>query len=279
LKKFDAFVSKHLWWLVLAFAVVLLVLHSSKSTAITVDNTSIILLLLILLSPFGAAIKKIKFGGLEAEIDPNEVNKVANEAEQSLGKAITAQVRGGEIRPQAVEAMKRFVETDPVIALAKLRIELETRLRKLHERAVPVSRPHARPGSLLQIMKDLQAAEVLPSEMSTAIRDTVSICNRAIHGEDIRDIDAHRMIDVGAGLLEELDLLAVEVAATHPTTQEVISASELDHAQEVRYRVTTIVPLVKEPKRNVYEMTQAEMDEFFDGYTQFAEFVVRIEAI
>jgi hypothetical protein len=45
------------------------------------------------------------------------------------------------------------------------------------------------------------------------------------------------------------------------------------------YRLTTIVPLVENPERHVYKMTQEELDDYFDGYTEFAEFAVGLERI
>jgi len=37
--------------------------------------------------------------------------------------------------------------------------------------------------------------------------------------------------------------------------------------------------LVENPERRVYELTQEELDEFFDGYSEFAEFVISVERI
>ena len=76
MEKTRRFVVKHLWWVVLTGALALLVVHSIGVTAVIVDNTSLVLLLIILASPFIAAIRKIKIGEFEAEIQPDEVKRV-----------------------------------------------------------------------------------------------------------------------------------------------------------------------------------------------------------
>ena len=157
MSRFDAFIMKHVWWLVLVLAAILLILHSAKSEKIVVDNTSIVLLIVILLSPFGSAIKKIKLGGLEAEIAPSEINRVADEAAESLSKSPRLQ----PAKPEAREAIRKLAETDIVLALAKIRIELEARLRKLHLWA---GNPSRRPPTVLQMVRQSAVVRGAPPE-------------------------------------------------------------------------------------------------------------------
>lgn len=270
------FIRKHLWWLVVLVATSLLVSHSFQFKAITVDTTTLILLGIILLSPFVAEIKKIKFGEFEAEIKPDEVNKVATEAETAIAEAPGRPE--SPIEPSAVgEEIRKLASTDVVIALAKLRIELESRLRKLHERARGGNPDSPSRFSAAQLTRDLTAGCVFPPEMGAAIRDVMAICNRVIHGEEIRHVDAHRIIDVGTSLLNEVDSIIRDFAVTHPVSKEVVSHDDVEHAMRIKYRVTTITPYVERPEQRVYEMTQEELDEFFSGYGEFAEFVIRVE--
>jgi hypothetical protein len=73
------FIRQHLWWLTCIVALLLLVAHTLRLATLTVDSTSILLLVVMLVSPFVAAIKKIKFGEFEAEIDPAEVKRLKDE--------------------------------------------------------------------------------------------------------------------------------------------------------------------------------------------------------
>jgi hypothetical protein len=271
-------ILKHLWWLVAIFAIGLLVAHSFRFAPITVDTTSLILLGIILLSPFVAGIKKIRIGEFEAEIDPNEVGKVAAEAEKAIAESPPRTQLLTEPL-EVAEAIRSLASSDLVIALAKLRIELESRFRKLHGRTRSADHQSLSRLSALQLTRDLTADATLPPEMGAAIRDVMAICNRAIHGEDIRDADARRIIEVGTGLLEEIDFILRQFAVMHPVSKEVIPPDDVDRAMRLKYQVTTIIPYVERPERRVYEMTQEELEEFFDGYSDFAEFVVAIESI
>ena len=82
--KVRRFIVRHLWWVVLLAATGLLVAHTLAVQKVVVDNTSLILLLIIVASPFVAAIKKIKIGEFEAEIQPEEVKQVAKQVEEAL---------------------------------------------------------------------------------------------------------------------------------------------------------------------------------------------------
>jgi hypothetical protein len=56
----------------------------------------------------------------------------------------------------------------------------------------------------------------------------------------------------------------------------VITKQELDEFQNASYRLTTMVPYTKNPER-VYIFSQDELDAFLDGYSEYAEFITRLE--
>jgi len=256
----------------------LLVAHSFGVQRINVDNTSLILLLIILASPFVAAIKKIKIGEFEAEIQADEVKRVAQQAESALPVHVRDSVLPLETS-EAASAIISLVATDPVVALAKLRIELEGRLRRLEQRATVPETSRKRPVALSYLVRQLVAREVFEENFGVSLLDVIALCNRAIHGEDIRDVDARRIVETGTSLLEVLERIVRTDAPTHPVDTAVISPQERDQLQSARYRVTTVVPYIEKPERRIYVFTQEELDEFFEGYSEFAEFVVGIERI
>lgn len=133
------FVLKNLWWIAFGVAFALLVDHSFKIVNLTVDTISILLLVVMLLSPFIAAIKKIKFGEFEAEIDIEEIRKIKSETEKTLNEAQEDREGRAEIYATS-DAIKALAESDPVIALAKIRIELEKILGQL-ARLTPFKSP------------------------------------------------------------------------------------------------------------------------------------------
>jgi hypothetical protein len=277
MRRIRALIVNHLWWVVLIVAAAMLAVHSLGVQRVTVDNTSLILLMLVLISPFVAAIKKIKIGEFEAEIEPEEVKRVAKEAEESLPRPSSSG------KPPAIDATAAAIEgladTDPPVALAKLRIELESRLRRLHNQIKPDVPRQNRPTALAFIIRDLTAAEIFAPEFGAVLRDVIAICNRAIHGEDIRDVDARQIVATGINVLEVLQHELLDYAAAHPVQTTPITSADREEFQRARYRLTTVVPLVDEPEQRVYELTQDGLDTFLDGYSEFAEFLVALERI
>jgi hypothetical protein len=116
------FLVINLWWITLSVALLLLVSHTISFNPVKVDHVSVILLLVIFLSPFLSAIKKIKIGDFEAEIDPSEVRKIREEVSKVATSNKTDQLPEIET---TISNIKRLLESDPVLALAKLRLELE----------------------------------------------------------------------------------------------------------------------------------------------------------
>lgn len=271
-------VVEHLWWLVLVVAVAMLAVHSFGLQRVVVDNTSLVLLVLVLISPFVAAIKKIKIGDFEAEIEPEEVRRVARQAEESLPALAPSDTPTAEIG-QTAAAVKALADTDPTVALAKLRIELETRLRRLYNRVNSDVSQQRRPMPLAYVIRELTAAEIFTSQFGSSLREVIAICNRAIHGEDIRGVDARQIVDAGIDLLLALQREIRDYAATHPVEASVITPAERDELQTGRYRLTTVVPFGGRPERRVYLLTQNELDTFFDSYSDLGEFAVGLEKI
>lgn len=178
-----------------------------------------------------------------------------------------------------VAAILALMETDTVLALAKLRIELEGRLRRIEQRTSLSGKNRSRPKALSQIVRELGMREVFEPAFGSSLLSVIAICDRAMHGEDIRDVDARQIVNTGTNLLEVLERLLRTYAVTNPVETVVISSQECDSLQSARFRLTTVVPLVENPERRVYELTQEELDEFLDGYTEFAEFVIGVEPI
>ena len=245
---------------------------------VTVDTTSLALLALVLLSPFVAAIKRIKIGDFEAEIDPEEVKRVTEEVASKVSESEIHHTAGADADHPTLIAIRELAKTDSIVALAKLRIELETRLRRLRSRS-SAGQPVSRNAPLNQIIRDLASHEILPRDLTPAIRDVLALCNRAIHGEAIRDEDAEAVINAGADLLQEFERLVREYGIAHPIEKITITGAEVEVLRAAQYRVVTIIPLVESPQRVTYILTQDELEDYFEGYYEFAEFVVGVERI
>jgi hypothetical protein len=275
MQRLRALVENHLWLLVLVIAVVMLLVHGLGVRRFVIDNTSLILLALILASPLLAAVRKIKIGEFEAEIEPAEVKSVARQVENSLPEPSLPIIT----KSQKAPAIKVIAESDPVAALAKLRIELESKLRQLYRSINPDATPGGRHAPLASVIRDLVAGSLIGPELSTAVRRVIAICNRAIHGEDIRDVDARQIVDVGIDMIDALERIARDRTALHPVERLPITPLQLETFQNARYRLTTVIPYVEKPEQLVYVLTQEELNDFFDGYAEFAEFIVALERV
>ncbi len=56
-----------------------------------------------------------------------------------------------------------------------------------------------------------------------------------------------------------------------------IGSDEIDIYLSSRYRVTTIIPMKENPVMNIYLLTKEELNDFLEGYDQYAEFLVSVE--
>jgi len=56
-----------------------------------------------------------------------------------------------------------------------------------------------------------------------------------------------------------------------------IGSNEVDIYMSSRYRVTTIIPFKENAVMNIYLFTKEELNDFLEGYDQYAEFLVSIE--
>jgi hypothetical protein len=64
-----------------------------------------------------------------------------------------------------------------------------------------------------------------------------------------------------------------------PIESRDITNDEVEIYRSSKYRVTTIIPLVKNPKMNVYLFDQDAITDFLIGYGEYAEFIVSVEQV
>ena len=273
------FLINNLWWVTFLLALAFLVSHSLSLDKIKVDNTTIILLLVILVSPFISAIKKIKFGDFEAEIDPKEVRRVKEDIEAKMAEHDEDSVPSSPAILSTIEAIASLSNDDPVLALAKLRIEIEKIVSKIHYRVLQNSK-QKRVQSLSKMIIDLMRNELLSPGIAHPLREVVSICNRAVHGEDIRTKDVASIIETGSYLLEMLYFQSKSIVLGEESESTIIDRSILDEYGKARYRLTTVIPYAEDPPvQNVRILDQEGLDACLEGYDQFAEFIVDLRRI
>ena len=71
----------------------------------------------------------------------------------------------------------------------------------------------------------------------------------------------------------------VEMLKRRLKESKVISKDVLKMFQLSDYRVTTVVPLEKNPKMKIYIFNQKEFNDFLEGYGEYAEFIVSVDRV
>lgn len=264
--------SKYLPKIAFFAILILLVLHVFSLNFIKIDNTTILLLVLLILSPFASSIKKIKWGDLEAEIRSNEVKKIEKEV-----KELPKPEEGYPYyKIQHVsDKIHLVLESDHILALANLRIEIEKLLNKILTLRQKKYQNKLSVGHIVQI---LEKENLVNKSVLGPIKEVISLCNRAIHGEEVREEDAYSIIETG---LDLLDILYMEYyrLLSKPIKKTIITENKKAVYDNSKYEVTTVVPLVEKPYTNKYIFTQKQLDQFLEAYQEYAEFLVEIKRI
>lgn len=103
--------------------------------------------------------------------------------------------------------IREVAKTDSNLSLVAFRIEVEKRLRKLAESFQIKSDK----TSLVQLIRELQNKQVLPSEVASGLMDLVALGNRAAHGVEVSPNAADWVLDIGSSIILVMDNLFKDV--------------------------------------------------------------------
>lgn len=119
-------------------------------------------------------------------------------------------IRADEVRPEPSGRDQRWVATsesllaeDPVLALAKLRIDLEQGLRRLAFEADIRADPLRL--NMDELLQALVEAEKIPEQAHQAIRQVLPVYNAAVHGAAVETDVVRAVLGVGADVLMLLE--------------------------------------------------------------------------
>ncbi len=132
-------------------------------------------------------------------------------AQEQLPKIVSeptdAEWREAPDRPWTLSAAA-LLELDPPLAMAKLRIDLETELRRITmESGNPTQRSSSNTKAMIY---HLIAREVLPHVYEPSLMEVSRAANDAIHGSAISYAEASQLVKLGTQLLEQLHAYPVE---------------------------------------------------------------------
>jgi len=252
--------------LISGILIILIIAHGLFNQAFQIDNATILLVGLLIFLPYIPLLSRIKFGDFEAEISHDDVKKLGEKADEIPSK------ESNELKK--TDELALLAESDPTLALAMARIEIEKRVRTLAEiylRNIP-----AHPN-LRHLVSQLGNHKIIDPSLVSLLQDVVGVANQAIHGATIKKGDAITLAGYADKAVQELDAIVMNrtlKAKPKPVTSEVVKEYE-----EAGYLLKTIVPLADEPYMNTYELNQGELDAFLDGYDEYAEFIVSLDRV
>jgi len=256
--------------LVLVIALFFLIAHTLNWTNVTIDTTSLLLLILILLIPFVDLIRKIKYGDFEAEISSKEVQQTINKVNDEFPTTLAHAYEFGE-------EILELVKSDSQLGLAKLRFEFEKSIKRiinLRKNQSDIIKYY----SFRQLTDELNKLNVVPHESILTLKGISNLTTRAIHGEYIKDEDAIKIAQSGIKVLNTLNEIYQELAYK-PIEKTTISMDDVESYEQAKYRVTTIIPYVENPIKNVYIWDRDTLYDFLADSGDFAEVPISIEKI
>lgn len=193
-------IPNKLKFLISLIAFFLILIHGLMPLAV-IDSVTIALFIIAVFPWILSYIKNIKLpGGAEVEFR-DAVERVEDLAKQSgilglISKKGLEEIIEKEITPDDV------LHSDPNLALAYFRIEIEAALRRLASLKEINFRRHDSAGNLALL---LQNNEVINNNEYRALREFLSVANRAVHGEEVDFETASRFLDLGGNLLNFID--------------------------------------------------------------------------
>ena len=273
-----AFFIKHSWMMTIIIALFLLIAHLFSWKNIVVDNTTIILLIIIFLSPLATDIRKIKFGDFEAEIDSKEIKQIQEDI--LLHTDIPEDYQNLPRIEKTINQINKLFENDHIIALAKLRIEIEKISNDIHNIIFKDKNNNNRPLSIIQLLTEIHKADVISLNIFRSTKEVISVCNKAVHGIEIKKDDAEIILESGYNLLWQLaSVTGDDEYLLDPLETEIITHDIVENYEESQYQVTTITPLVNNPIKSIRILDQYELDDLLEGYHEYAEFIVDIRKV
>lgn len=186
----------------------LLIVHTFSICSLKVDNISISLLVFLILIPLITGIKKFKWGEFEAEIETKEVRKIKKSVDNTVSNikeskphTLSSKSINNYSEEECLELIDYLIdlaELDPVLAIAKLRFELEKLIRGIY---LAHNGDEKRSHNIGYMTKYLMNKDDFKSQELESAELIINVSNRVIHGEKIDNADVKTLIYSAVKLL------------------------------------------------------------------------------
>jgi hypothetical protein len=255
-------------------AALLIVLHLFWPNRFRVDAVTVALVAVILALPYLHLIRHIKIFDFEADIEREDVQRVADTVSRVQKKAVTE--NEGPVKA-AYADIYELATVSPPAAFAQLRLRLQHSLLRMLESFDP-ARNFRTPPSSLTVARDLLALGAIEEIDAEALREVTAVANRAIHGAEIDPDDAREAIENGISLLRYFESLGWQ----KPDSEEMISNEKEHQLAAGLFKATTVVPLggaLGRSKKRTYTVTQAQLESLYERFLEWPEYMIGLDAI
>lgn len=234
---------KIMYWIIFTMGTALIIVHGFWSNMFKVDLISISILFILSIPFVAQFLRKAKFPGAEFEFK-DEIRETQKLVQLSVEKAKEAE-NAGEAKVLQFEtfklsAIRELLESDPVLALAALRIEIE---RKIKLAANFLEIPKKERYSISKILEAFKRKEFLSYDQINALQKIVTMCNEAIHGSLISKEESTEIIDLTEELNKSFSIGYSIDFSTNPDYKQHGLACEWEHCIE-------LMPLTEEETQN-----------------------------
>lgn len=197
---------KKIEWIIVSIGIILIIVHGFWPDLFRIDLVTI-LIFFVLSFPFTAKyLRKAKILGAEFEFNKEiiETEKLVDistekaKKDKSFGKTKTLPFRTFEL-----STVRDLLNSDHVLALAALRIEIERKLRLVADMLELSVNDKLAAVKLIDVIKD---KKMLSSEQTTALKKILNMCNKAIHGFTVSEENARKVIDLAEELNETFSM-------------------------------------------------------------------------
>lgn len=181
-------------WSVTIIAVLLAITHLFIPS-VKIDEIALILLVLAGIPWFAPFLKSVELFGAKLE---TRLEETAKKVEDS---GLVGVDREPQKQKRHIYAFESVIGNDPNLVLASLRVEIESRLRKIaRSRNIKADKVPLR-----KLTDELIKKEVLSVNEVASIKDLLPLLNRAVHGESFDKRAADWALDFGPRLLDALE--------------------------------------------------------------------------
>jgi hypothetical protein len=194
--------KKYLEYLLIFFGLCLIVIHGLFPNQFVIDGFSILIFVIISIPVLADFLKKAKIIGAEFEFK-DAITATEKLVDLSVkNAAIESKKTDKCLHPPQFEVfdiipIKELIESDRVLALAALRIEIEKKLRLA---ANQLGFPQGNAKSTFNFFQFLMKRGSFHTEQIEAIKQILQMCNKAIHGFEVSQEEAEIIIELAEKL-------------------------------------------------------------------------------